>query len=58
MYFRKGQLIAAIDDRDFVVRKQRAEAVFRQAEADYRRITNLYKQDNISEMICQGKGRL
>ena len=50
MYFRMGQLIAAIDDRDFVVRKQRAEAVFRQAEADYRRITNLYKQDNISEM--------
>lgn len=32
-FFRKGQLIAAIDPRDFLVRKERAEALCRQAEA-------------------------
>ena len=41
-------MIAAIDDRDFQIRKQRAEAVFKQAEADYRRISNLYEKGNIS----------
>lgn len=43
-FYRKGDLIAAIDDRDFQIRKQRAEAVFKQAEADYRRISNLYEK--------------
>lgn len=47
-FFRKGQLIAAIDDRDFVIREKRAEAVFVQAEADYKRISALYEKDNIS----------
>lgn len=47
-FFRKGELIAAIDDRDFIIRKQRAEALFRQAEADYTRIANLYEKGNIS----------
>lgn len=49
-FFRKGELIAAIDNRDFVVRKQRAEAIYRQAEADYKRVANLYAKDNISGM--------
>lgn len=40
-FFRKGQLIAAIDPRDFLVRKERAEALCRQAEADYRRTASL-----------------
>lgn len=47
-FYRKGDLIAAIDDRDFQIRKQRAEALFKQAEADYRRISNLYEKGNIS----------
>lgn len=47
-FFHKGELIAAIDDRDFVVRSQRAKAVYQQAEADYERISNLYKKGNIS----------
>ena len=47
-FYRKGDLISAIDDRDFQIRKQRAEAVFKQAEADYRRISNLYEKGNIS----------
>ena len=37
-FFRKGELIAAIDDRDFLIRKQRAEAIYKQTEADYKRI--------------------
>lgn len=49
-FFRQGELIAAIDDRDFQVRHQRAKAIYGQAEADYRRIASLYGQDNISAM--------
>lgn len=47
-FFRKGQLIAAIDDRDFIIREKRAEAAFVQAEADFKRIAALYEKDNIS----------
>lgn len=49
-FFRKGQLIAAIDERDFVIQKQRTEALYRQAEVDYARIFSLYAKDNISGM--------
>lgn len=47
-FFCKGQLIAAIDPRDFLVRKERAEALCRQAEADYRRTASLYEKNNVS----------
>ena len=30
-FFRKGQLIAAVDERDFLIRRDRAEALYRQA---------------------------
>ena len=49
-FFRKGTLIAAIDERDFVIQKQRTEALYRQAEVDYARISSLYAKDNISGM--------
>lgn len=49
-FFRKGQLIAAIDERDFVIQNQRTEALYRQAEVDYARISSLYAKDNISGM--------
>lgn len=42
-FFQKGQLIAAIDERDFVIQKQRTEALYRQAEVDYARISSLYE---------------
>lgn len=42
-FFRKGQLIEAIDERDFVIQKQRTEALYRQAEVDYARISSLYE---------------
>ena len=47
-FFRKGQVIASIDDRDFKVRKEKAEAVYQQAEAEYMRIAALYEKENIS----------
>lgn len=47
-FFKKGELIAAIDDRDFIIRKQRAEALFNRTRADYVRIANLYEKGNIS----------
>lgn len=47
-FYAKGAVIAAIDDRDFVIRKQKAEAVFLQAEAEYKRIATLYERNNVS----------
>lgn len=47
-FFKKGELIASIDDRDFIIRKQKAEALFHQAKADYVRVGNLYQKGNIS----------
>lgn len=47
-FFKKGELIAAIDNRDFVIRKERAEAVLAHAESEYRRIHSLYQRNNLS----------
>lgn len=47
-FYRKGEVIAAIDSRDFIIRKDEAEVVYRQAKAEFQRIGNLYEQDNIS----------
>lgn len=47
-FFKKGELIASIDDRNFIIRKRKAEAWFHQANADYACIGNLYKKGNIS----------
>lgn len=52
-FFRKGQLIAAIDDRDFLVSRNNAEAVFNHAKAEYERISNLYEKGNISGSIYE-----
>lgn len=52
-FFRKGQLIAVIDERDFVIQKQRTEALYRQEEVDYARISSLYAKDNISGIALQ-----
>lgn len=52
-FFRKGQLIAAIDDRDFIVSRNNAEAVFNHAEAEYERVSNLYEKGNISGSIYE-----
>lgn len=47
-YYRKGELIAQIDPRDFRIRKERAEAIYTQAKAEYERIKVLYEKNNLS----------
>lgn len=42
-----GDVIAAIDPRDFRLRYENAEAAYRQALADYERIAALYEKDNL-----------
>lgn len=47
-HYRQGALIAAIDPRDFRIRRERTEAIYNQAKAEFERIEVLYKKDNIS----------
>lgn len=47
-YYRKGSAIAGIDQRDFRLRKEQTEAVFRRTKAEYERMESLFKKDNIS----------
>lgn len=46
--YKRGETIAEIDPRDFRIRKERAEAVYTQAKAEYERIKVLYEKNNIS----------
>lgn len=46
--FRKGQIIAQIDNRDFLIRRDQAQALYKQSEQEFRRIRSLYEKDNIS----------
>lgn len=45
--YARGDIIASIDPRDFRLRYENAEAAYRQALADYRRIAALYEKDNL-----------
>lgn len=47
-YYQKGATIAQIDPRDFIIRKDRAEAVYQQAKAEYERVEALYRKNSIS----------
>lgn len=47
--YAKGEVIARIDDRDFVLARQRAQAAFTQAEAEYERTAALYDKNSISK---------
>lgn len=48
-YFRKGEVIAMIDNRDFLIEKEKAEAVFASSEAEYKRYKELIRTDNVSQ---------
>ncbi len=48
-FYRKGEVIAAVDSRDYNVAAMRAKAVYHQAKAEYGRIAALYGKGNISE---------
>ena len=47
-HYKQGSIIAEIDPRDFRIRKERAEAVWHQAKAEFERIQKLYDKGNIS----------
>ena len=47
-YYRRGDIIAEIAPRDYRIRRERAEAVYRQAKAEYERISALYQKNNLS----------
>lgn len=52
-YYRKGETIAAIDSRDFVIAKQRAEAVYNQAKAEFERIEVLFNKNNVAASVYE-----
>ncbi|MGM9709775.1 MAG: efflux RND transporter periplasmic adaptor subunit [Prevotella sp.] len=45
--YTRGSIIAEIDPRDFRIRKAKAEATYRQMEAEYRRVALLYDKNNV-----------
>lgn len=47
-YYKRGEVIAQIDSRDFRIRKERSEALYNQAKAEFARIEVLYEKNNIS----------
>ena len=46
--YHRGDIIAEIDSRDFRIRKERAEAIYKQAKAEFDRIKALYEKNNLS----------
>lgn len=52
-HYRKGEVIAQIDPRDFIILKERTEAVYNQAKAEFERIETLYKKDNLSASVYE-----
>lgn len=47
-YYKQGSIIAEIDPRDFRIRKERSEAIYKQMKAEFERIQKLYEKNNIS----------
>ncbi|MBD3589075.1 efflux RND transporter periplasmic adaptor subunit [Bacteroides sp. GM023] len=47
-FYHRGDMIAEIDSRDFRIRKERAEAIYNQAKAEFERIKVLYEKNNLS----------
>lgn len=52
-HYRKGEVIAQIDPRDFIILKERTEAVYNQAKTEFERIEALYKKDNLSASVYE-----
>lgn len=49
--YKKGELIAQIDSRDFILKKERAEAIFNLSKSEYERIKKLYDSNNIAASV-------
>lgn len=52
-FYHRGDIIAEIDSRDFYIRKERAEAIYKQAKAEFERIKVLYEKDNLSASVYE-----
>lgn len=52
-YYKRGSLIAEIDPRDFRIRKERAQAIYCQAKAEFERIQKLYWKNNVSASLYE-----
>lgn len=52
-YYRRGDIIAEIDPRDYRIRRERAEAVYRQAKAEYERISALYQKTTFLPVLMR-----
>lgn len=52
-YYRQGDIIAEIDSRDFRIRKERTEGIYKQTKAEYERIKILYDKNNISASLYE-----
>jgi RND family efflux transporter MFP subunit len=50
-YFKKGELIASIDQRDFLLNKEAKESQYIRAKAEYERVKSLYEKKNVSAKI-------
>lgn len=46
--YKRGDVIAEIDARDFRINKERTEAVYNQAKSEFERVEVLYRKDNLS----------
>ncbi|MGL4993580.1 MAG: efflux RND transporter periplasmic adaptor subunit [Bacteroidales bacterium] len=47
-YFRKGDVIAQIDQRDFILKQERTQSIYHQSKMEYERVKVLYEKNNIS----------
>lgn len=52
-FYRRGSIIAEIDPRDFRIRKERAEAAYRQAKAEYERVEKLFRKNNVAASLFE-----
>lgn len=50
-YFKKGDVIASLDKRDYLINKEAKEAQYIQAEAEFHRVKSLYEKKNVSAKI-------
>lgn len=46
-FYKRGEVIAEIDPRDFRIRKERTEAIYKQAKTEFQRIEALYRKNNL-----------
>jgi len=51
--YARGNIIAGIDPRDFRIRRNRAEAVYLQAKAEYERIRILFEKENVAASVYE-----